>query len=310
MSQVATVLAYEEYESTRKISKKELLKLKKLEKLKKKQEIELIVQQNTEICNAFLDEAYEQVINNLEDANNQLLNMSNFLAEEKLKLQKAVKANDLELIEELADNSSDITDEFIINFTKLIIPAKRNSVATPLVKAGEQASDHLNNLVNTLEFKGHKNALYIAQIVMNRVKERASEYADMTCHEFYAENPYLDMFNSSLQEYTEYLKSLSDLGYSDIEVEEIEIEDKKLKKIVSNSRLRCTHTEMMNFARAMGYEENRQTNTTHRIWKNKETGVSLPIPAKGNRTLPQGTMSRMLKQMNLTRKDLAEFLGK
>ena len=59
-----------------------------------------------------------------------------------------------------------------------------------------------------------------------------------------------------------------------------------------------------------GYEETRQTNTTHRIWKHKETGASLPIPAKGGKTLPQGTMSRMLKQMNLKRSDLAQYLNK
>lgn len=310
MSKSAVLIKEDEVKNIKKIPKKELLKLKKLEKQKKKQEVEKLITKHTCICSTFLDDAYTEVLSNLENANNQLLNMSNYLSEEKLKIQKAIKANDLELAEELIENSTEITDEFVSNFSKLIIPAKRDSVASPLVKAGQQASEYLGNMIDDLERSGHKNALYIAQIVMNKVKEKGSEYADMTCHDFYAQNPYLDMFGSTLHEYTEYLKSLIDLGFEEIEIEEVEIENKKLKKVVSNSRLRCTHTDMMNFAKAMGYEENRQTNTTHRIWKNKETGISLPIPAKGNRTLPQGTMSKMLKQMNLTRKDLAEFLGK
>jgi predicted RNA binding protein YcfA (HicA-like mRNA interferase family) len=310
MGKSAVLLKGDDTNTTKKISKKEILKLKKLEKSKKKQELEKLITKHTKECSAFLEDAYIEVISNLEDANNQLLNMSNYLSEEKVKIQKAIKVNDIELAEELIENSTDITDDFILSFSKLIRPAERDSVATPLVKAGQQANDYLNTLIRNLEKNGHKNALYIAQIIMNKVKDKGSEYANMTCHDFYVENPYLDMFAGALRDYTDYIKSLTDLGYSDIEIEEVEIENKRLKKLVSNSRLRCTHTDMMNFAKAMGYEENRQTNTTHRIWKNKETGISLPIPAKGNRTLPQGTMSRMLKQMNLTRKDLAKFLGK
>lgn len=295
---------------TKRLTKKQLLEIKRKEKQRKKQEAEELIQKHVDVCMKFLDDAYAEVIENLDDANNQLLKMSNFLAEEKLKLQKAVKANDLELIEELAENSTEVTQSFILQFTKLIVPTRRNSVATPLATAGEQASDYLNNLIEKLERNGHKNALYIAQMIMNRVKARASEYADMTCIEFYASNPYMEMFSSALHEYTEYLQGLKVLDEESFEIEEIEIDNKKLKKVVSNSRLRCTHTDMMNFAKANNYEEIRQTNTTHRIWKNKETGISLPIPAKGGKTLPQGTMSRILRQMNLTRKDLAEFLSK
>lgn len=294
-----------------KITKKELLKAKRIEKQKKKEQLDKLIQKHVEECMVFLDDAYASVMQNLEDANNQLLEMSNYLAQEKQNLQKAIKEENYELLEEMAENSALITDKFIKQFAKLIVPAKKDSVATPLAKAGEQASEYLNNLIADLESKGHKNALYIAQIVLNRIKAKASEYADLTCKDFYSDNPYMEMFGETLQEYTEFLESLKDLGYDEaFDIEEVEVDNKKLKKVVSNSRLRCSHTDMMNFAKAMGYEENRQTNTTHRIWKNKETGISLPIPAKGNRTLPQGTMSRMLKQMNLTRNDLANFLQK
>lgn len=298
-------------ENQQRLTKKELLKIKKEEKKKKKAEVDKLVQHHIDICMKFLDDAYAEVMCNLEEANNQLLIMSDYLVQEKLKLQKAVKANDLDLIEELAENSAEVTEEFILRFTRLIVPTRKNSVAEPLAKGGEQASKYLNNLIEKLERQGHKNALYIAQLITNQIRRRASEYADLTCEDFYVDNAYMTMFSEALHDYTEYLEDLRALGLKDsFEVEEVEVEDKKLKKIVSNSRLRCTHSDMMNFAKAMGYEENRQTNTTHRIWKHKETGISMPIPAKGNRTLPQGTMSRILKQMNLTRKDLAEFLGK
>lgn len=295
----------------RKSTKKERLKLRKEEKKLRKEETATLIKKHTIICLKYLDDAYQEVIENLNNANNQLLEMSNYLTHEKLKLQKAVKLKNLELIEELADNSAIITEKFIMEFTKLIIPAKKDSIAEPLSRAGDEASRYLNELIIELENSKCKNAHYVVQLVMNKVKAKASEYANFICKEFYAENVYMTMFGEALKEYTEYLQSIKDLHIEeDYEITEIEINNEKVKSVVSRSRLRCTHTDMMNFAKANNYEEIRQTNTTHRIWKNKETGISLPIPAKGGKTLPQGTMSRMLRQMNLTRKDLAEFLSK
>lgn len=74
-------------------------------------------------------------------------------------------------------------------------------------------------------------------------------------------------------------------------------------------RLRCTYNDMKKYAKYNGYEECRQGNTTHKIWKNSDTGKSIPIPNKSG-TIPQGTVSKILKQMETSRNELACFLYK
>lgn len=74
-----------------------------------------------------------------------------------------------------------------------------------------------------------------------------------------------------------------------------------------NNRLRCTFSQMNDFLKYKGFEKIRQKSTTHAIWKHPQTGVSIPIPNK-NGTIPQGTMSKILKQINSQRSELAEFI--
>lgn len=287
-------------------SKKQKIKEKKVEKLKKKKETEAIIDENYNKCVKIIDDAYAKILGNLDDANNKLLNMSNVLTQEKQKLQIAIKQGRTEDIEEIIENGFEMTDEFINDFIKLTMPRKNNSIATPLAEAGNKACVFLDRLEMDLNLLNNKNAAYITSAISNKLIAKSNEYSDLVCTDFYINNPFITMFNESLNEYNQYVKSLD--GLLNMDIEEVEVEE-KIYKISSHSRLRCTHADMMNFAKAMGYEEIRQTNTTHRIWKHKETGLSLPIPAKGGKTIPQGTMSRILNQMHLKRQDLVEFLN-
>ena len=287
-------------------SNKQKLKEKKAEKIKKKKEIEAIIDENYNKCVKIIDDAYAKILGNLDEANNKLLNMSNVLTQEKQKLQIAIKQGRTEDIEEIIENGFEMTDEFISDFIRLTIPRKNNSIATPLAEAGNKACAFLDRLEMNLNLLNNKNATYITSAITNKLIAKSNEYSDLVCTDFYVNNPFITMFNEALDDYNQYVKSLD--GLLDMEIEEVEVEE-KIYKISSHSRLRCTHADMMNFAKAMGYEEVRQTNTTHRIWKHKETGLSLPIPAKGGKTIPQGTMSRILNQMHLKRQDLVEFLN-
>lgn len=287
-------------------SKKKELQKRKQEKLKKRNETEQLIKENYEKCIKIVDDAYAKVLGNLEDANNKLLNMSNVLTQEKQKIQVAVKHGKKEEVEQLIEDGFEMTDEFIKDFIRLTLPRKNNSVATPLAEAGNEACTFLDRLELDLSLMNNKNAIYITSAISNKLIAKSNEYSDLVCGDFYSNNPFISMFNEALNDYNEYVKSLE--AILDVEIEEVEVEE-KIYKISSNSRLRCTHTDMMNFAKAMGFEEIRQTNTTHRIWKHKESGLSLPIPAKGGKTLPQGTMSRILNQMGLKRQDLVEFLN-
>lgn len=84
-------------------------------------------------------------------------------------------------------------------------------------------------------------------------------------------------------------------------------DDDNSSKYRYNNRLRCTFSQMNDFIKHKGFEKVRQKSTTHAIWKHPETGVSIPIPNK-NGTIPQGTMSKILKQINSQRSELAEFI--
>ena len=74
-------------------------------------------------------------------------------------------------------------------------------------------------------------------------------------------------------------------------------------------RLRVTYKDLKKFMKANNYYEYRQKSSTHVIFKNKDTNQTIPIP-KMPGTICQGTVSKILKQMNLTRNDLAKFIHK
>lgn len=86
-----------------------------------------------------------------------------------------------------------------------------------------------------------------------------------------------------------------------------DIKNKKIFKF--NDRLRITYKDLKKFMNYCNYYEYRQKSSTHIIFKNNTTGHTIPIPYSPG-TICQGTVSKILKQMNLTRSDLAEFLYK
>ena len=95
------------------------------------------------------------------------------------------------------------------------------------------------------------------------------------------------------------------------EVEENSNNTKVIKEIDANikykERLRISYYELEKFLKYKGFESVRQGNTTHAIWKHKETGLSIPVPNK-SRTMPQGTVSKILRMINSNRHELAQFL--
>lgn len=74
-------------------------------------------------------------------------------------------------------------------------------------------------------------------------------------------------------------------------------------------RLRVNYRDMKKFMKYKGFEEYRHASCTHVIYKHKKTGKTVPVPSKKG-TLPQGTVSNILKQINSNRKELAKFLYK
>lgn len=73
-------------------------------------------------------------------------------------------------------------------------------------------------------------------------------------------------------------------------------------------KLRVKYKDMKKFMIYKGFKETRYASSTHVMYKNNE-GLSVPVPNKKG-TMAQGTVSKILKQINSNRIELAQFLYK
>jgi predicted RNA binding protein YcfA (HicA-like mRNA interferase family) len=73
-----------------------------------------------------------------------------------------------------------------------------------------------------------------------------------------------------------------------------------------NNRVRVDYRDMRKFLNYMGFEEVRHSNSTHVVFKNNK-GISVPVPNKKG-TMCQGTVSKILKQINSNRDELVFYL--
>ena len=73
--------------------------------------------------------------------------------------------------------------------------------------------------------------------------------------------------------------------------------------------LRIKYKELVGFMESQDYYYHRRNKSTHIVYKNKYTGKTIPIPCKKG-TIAQGTVARILKEMGLTRNDLAIYVYK
>lgn len=71
--------------------------------------------------------------------------------------------------------------------------------------------------------------------------------------------------------------------------------------------LRIKYKELVGFMESQNYYYHRRNKSTHLIYKNQKTGKTVPVPCKKG-TIAQGTVSRILKEMGLTRNDLARYI--
>lgn len=75
-----------------------------------------------------------------------------------------------------------------------------------------------------------------------------------------------------------------------------------------NNKIRVKYRDMVKFLNYKGYYQYRQSNSTHIVFKN-DKGKTVPVPNKKNKTMCQGTVSAILKQINSNRNELAHFLN-
>lgn len=76
-----------------------------------------------------------------------------------------------------------------------------------------------------------------------------------------------------------------------------------------NESIRIKYKTLIGFMEFNNYFYHRQNKSTHVIYKNHETGKTVPVPYKKG-TIAQGTISKILKEMGLCRQDLARYIYK
>ena len=83
----------------------------------------------------------------------------------------------------------------------------------------------------------------------------------------------------------------------------------KIDNFKHNEPIRIKYKTLIGFMESQNYEFHRRNKSTHMIYKNHATGKTIPIPFKKG-TIAQGTIARILKEMELTRTDLAKYIYK
>lgn len=78
-------------------------------------------------------------------------------------------------------------------------------------------------------------------------------------------------------------------------------------KFKYNDSLRIKYKTLIGFMESQNYYYHRRNKSTHVIYKNEYTGKTVPVPYKKG-TIAQGTISRILKEMGLSRNDLAQYV--
>lgn len=297
----------------KKLSKKELLKIKKAEKAAYEKERDNLIDKYYNEHLIVLDKYYMEVLSNIEEINKEVDDECDFMELQLAQLYVLAQIENFEKIEETLNILSDRSQEFCKKICKRSLPGKIDTIVSPLLDAGKELNSYLNSLSIKLMAMKVKNYDFIVNKINYKIQEQSKKYTDIITEDFYFNNDKNKRYAAVMKEYSEFCQKYAEyleLEEEDLEqVTEFESNTEEISIPRLKSRLRCTHADMKNFAKHMGYEEIRQTNSTHKIYRHRETGISMPIPEKGGKTLPQGTMSRILKQMGLKRSDLAVYLS-
>lgn len=291
------------------MTKKKLLKEKqKLKKEAKAQREEIIKSYMSKIQDV-LDNGYIEINQAIEDFNAKLVKATSEYDNLKKDLILFIKDDNknIDALEEITQKAIDFENS---NTELYLTIASRKISENKILQLLKEISDRVGDVVeeakNSLD--GQKNDFYILSIIVNRCYAQFDNYNEYINDIALESNCYIDAYINTRQEFIEYITELKNNAELTLQNEETE---KAIKEIDSNikykERLRVSYYELENFLIFKGYAPNRQNSTTHAIWKHKETGASVTVPNK-SRTVPQGTVSRILRQIGSSRQELAQYL--
>ena len=292
------------------MTKKEQRIKKQAEKLRAKQERESIVNSYLGKIQDIIDQGYLDITESLEDFNKQLELGAVKYMDIETQIKSLLKTEDFDenKLEELLDTISEMekkNNELYDTITSRDL--KTNKLLKHLPGMAETVADIIQQSNDDLV--GNKNQAYIVSMITNKSFDVFKSYNAYIADTALESNEYIDMYIDTRENFLDFInesrKELENriLSYENGQQAETIIEE----NIKYNQRLRVDYTELCDFLKHKGYECDRQGSTTHAVWKHTETGHSVPLPNKSG-TIPQGTTSKVLKQIGSSRNELANYL--
>lgn len=290
------------------MGKKEELKLKQLIKKQAKAERQRIIDKYISDIKSIIDNGYLDMAIDLEDFNKELESSTIKYSEIQMKIISILKLDNIEQIDvnainELMDIITETekrNEEIYKTITSRDI--KENKLLRKLPGIAEKVSNVIQQVTDDLS--GQKNMEYIRSIIINESFKLFQKYNKDIIDTALESNDYIDLYIDARENFVDFIsKSQQDIEnrMGNEETEEV------IETVKHKQRLRVNYDDLTAFLKHKGFECNRQSSTTHAVWKNKETGKSVPLPNKSG-TIPQGTTSKVLKQIGSNRNELANFL--
>lgn len=282
------------------------LALKEKREIKKQQksEREKIVNSYMTIIKDVIEEGYLEVMSQLDEFNQELMNCTVEYANLESNIIKILKESlEVNLIEELNEKVKTMeekNEEIYHTITSRDIHENKLLKHIPII--AENVSVVINKAY--IELENNKNRTYLISMITNRSFTVFKRYNSVIIDVALESNEYIDAYVDARENFIEFVEKCRETIDEISMSEEIETLQETVKY---KQRLRVDYNDLEKFLKYKGYECNRQGNTTHAVWKHIETGKSIPLPNKSG-TIPQGTTSKILKQIESSRQELAEFL--
>lgn len=287
------------------MNNKERIKQKQLAKKQAKEEKEIIINEYMSKIKDILDDNYLEISVVIDKFKEDLISAS--ITYEDIKremiaiLSNTGNADDLE---EIAQKAIDFEKDCQLYLTAFSRDEDTNAIYKLLRIATDKVKDVIADAVK--ELYGKKNDNYIITLLISRCKRELDTYNDYIIDTALESNEYIETYLTARESFIDYVMTMKDK--TDLALSEYNQTINKLNNSIKyKERLRVSYYELENFLTYKGYERVRQTSTTHAIWKHIKTGNSIPLPNKSG-TVPQGTVSKVLRLINSDRQELAQFL--
>ena len=285
---------------TKRVDLKEKQRIKK----KQKEERELIVEKYISEIKEVIEEGYFEMMRQLDEFNQELMSYAIEYSSLQNKIIQGFKENlEADIILEINDKVIEMekkNEEIYQTITSRNI--HENKLLSQLPVMADETSIIIKKAYD--ELVGNKNRTYIVSMITNRSFTVFKHYNSVIIDIALESNEYIDAYVDARENFVDFIEECQ----KTIKETKIKEEIKQIDETVKyKQRLRVEYSDLEKFLKYKGYECNRQGNTTHAVWKNTKTGKSMPLPNKSG-TIPQGTTSKILKQMGSNRQELAEFL--